>query len=83
MNTEEKDLSYDYYEATLENDSLVMVPYCACGNALNNDYICDKCDRRCHCRVIICDNEATLTLVKTYIRRSPQFSGYAVKLAGE
>jgi hypothetical protein len=80
MNIEKKDLSCDYYEATLEKDSLVMVPHCACGNTLNDDYICEKCKRHCHCRNIICDNEATLSLVKTYIRKSPQFSRFTVKL---
>jgi len=72
----------DYYEASLENGSLVMKPYCACGNALNEDYFCEKCHRKCHCNQIVCDNEATLKLVKRYIRKSSQFSAFKVKLAG-
>jgi len=73
----------DYYEAALEKGSLVMKPYCACGNALNEDYFCDKCNRRCNCHQIVCDNENTLKLVKNYIRKSSQFSAFKVKLARE
>ena len=72
----------DYYEAALENGALVMQPYCACGNALDEDYICEKCHRKCHCNQIICNDEATLELVKSYIRKSSQFSAFKVKLAG-
>jgi hypothetical protein len=73
----------DHYKATLENGSLVMKPYCVCGNLLDEAYFCDKCNRPCHCNEILCDNEATLELVKTYIRRSPQFSALSAKLASE
>ncbi|MEJ2658294.1 MAG: hypothetical protein P8012_14055 [Desulfobacterales bacterium] len=78
---EKDDAPRDYYKATLENGSLVMEPRCACGNPLNDDYVCDKCNKKCHCRQIICDNETTLELVKKYIRKSPQFSAFTVKLA--
>jgi hypothetical protein len=78
----DKNSPRDYYEASLENGSLVMKPYCACGNALNEDYFCEKCHRKCHCNQIVCDNEATLKLVKRYIRKSSQFSAFKVKLAG-
>jgi len=80
---EKNDLPCDQYEATLENGSLVMKPYCACGNSLNEDYFCDRCNRQCHCHQIVCDNEATLKLVKNYIRKSSQFSAFKVKLASE
>jgi len=73
----------DYNEATLENGSLVMIPHCACGNALNNDYFCETCNRRCHCYQIVCDNEATLELVQKYIRTSPQFTVYTAILASD
>lgn len=73
----------DYYEASLENGSLVIKPYCACGDTLNEDYFCEKCHRKCHCNQIVCDNEATLKLVKRYIRKSSQFSTFKVKLAGD
>lgn len=77
---EKDDGSRDFYEATLENGSLVMEPHCACGNALNDDYFCDKCNKKCHCRHIVCDNEVTLNLVEKYIRKSSQFSAFTVKL---
>ena len=79
----EEKRSRDHYKASLENGSLVMKPYCGCGNLLDEDYFCQQCDRRCHCNEILCDTEATLELVKEYIRRSGQFSGFRAKLARE
>lgn len=79
---EKNGISRDYYKATMEKDSLVMEPYCGCGNPLNDDYICEKCNRKCHCRIIVCDNEITLERVKGYIRKSSQFSAFEVKLGG-
>ena len=77
------DTHRDYYEATLENGSLVMTPHCACGNALNEDYFCEKCNRRCHCYTIVCDTPDTLDLVQKYIRESPQFAVYTAGLSKE
>jgi len=79
---EKNDAPHDHYAATLENGALVMEPHCACGNPLNDDYFCEKCNKKCRCRHIICDNETTLKLVKKYIRKSSQFSEFTVKLAG-
>jgi hypothetical protein len=78
--TENADSSVDYYKATLEDGELVMVPHCACGEVLNEDYICQKCKRRCHCYRIFCDNQATLRLVQQYIRKSSKFSVYTATL---
>jgi hypothetical protein len=80
---ERDDSPRDYYAATLENGSLVMEPHCACGNSLNENYFCDRCNKRCHCRQIVCDNETTLDMVKRYIRKTPQFSTFKVKLIGQ
>nr|HID58042.1 hypothetical protein [Desulfobacterales bacterium] len=80
---EEQGRKRDHYRATLENDSLVLQPYCACGNLLGEDYFCDKCNKRCHCNEIICDNQATLELVRKYKRSSPKFSMFNVRLATE
>jgi hypothetical protein len=73
----------DYYQATLENGELVMTPHCACGNVLNEDYFCEKCNRRCQCYQIVCDNAATLELVQEYIRESSKFAVYTATLAGK
>lgn len=80
---ERDDSPRDHYAATLDNGSLVMEPHCACGNPLNEDYFCDRCNRQCHCRQIVCDNETTLDLVKRYIRKSSQLSAFKVKLIGQ
>ena len=80
---ENNNLPPDNYKATLENGSLTMKPFCSCGNSLDEDYFCDKCNRRCNCHQIVCDNENTLKLVKKYTRKSSQFSAFKIKLASE
>lgn len=75
------DAQSDYYEATMENGDLMMSPHCACGNALNDGYFCEKCNRQCRCYRIVCDSPATLQLVQKYIRSSPQFAAYTAELA--
>jgi hypothetical protein len=79
----EENTSRDHYKATLENGSLVMKPHCTCGNILDEDYFCDKCDRKCHCHQIICDTETTLKMVESYMKKSSRFSAFKVKLADE
>ena len=79
---EKNDGLRDYYKATLENGSLVMEPCCACSNPLNDDYFCDKCNRKCHCKLILCNDDETLEFVKQYIRKSPQFSAFKAEIAG-
>lgn len=73
----------DHYKANLENGELVMSPHCACGNVLNEDYYCERCNRRCHCYQIQCDTAATLELVQKYIRESSKFAVYTAVLAEE
>jgi hypothetical protein len=78
---EKNEVSRDYYTASLENGSLQLQPYCACGNSLNEDYFCEKCQRKCRCTQIICRDPTTLDLAKRFIRKSSQFSGFIAKLA--
>lgn len=73
----------DHYLASLESGSLVMTPYCSCGNCLNEDYFCERCGKKCQCRLVICHDENTLQRVKQYIRKSSQFSGFKAKLAAQ
>ncbi|MGD2269400.1 MAG: hypothetical protein PVI06_03295 [Desulfobacterales bacterium] len=74
-------LPKDYYTAALLNGELVMTPHCACGNFLNEDYFCEKCNRHCHCYQIVCEDTATLELVQRYIRESSKFAVYTAVLA--
>ena len=75
--------SRDFYKAAVENGSLFMTPHCACGNALNEDYFCEKCNKRCECYLIICDTKDTLNLVQKYIRQSPKFASFTAYLASD
>ena len=68
------------YYACLEDGQLVMEPSCACGNPLDETYLCDKCDKRCQCTDILCEDKATLNIVEKYIRTSPKFSGFKAML---
>ena len=72
----------DFYLAYLENGELVMQPFCACGNMLDENYYCETCSRQCRCYLIVCKDGATLAQVQANIRKSPQFSVYRAKLAG-
>ena len=68
------------YYACLEDGQLVMEPSCACGNPLDETYLCDKCDKRCQCTDILCEDQATLNIVEKYIRTSPKFRGFKAML---
>ncbi|UCG13619.1 MAG: hypothetical protein JSU72_03850 [Deltaproteobacteria bacterium] len=64
------------YYAYLEDGQLVMEPHCSCGAPLDESYYCEKCDQRCHCTDVICEDQATLNLVEKYIRTSPKFRSF-------
>jgi hypothetical protein len=73
----------DYYLASLENNSLQLEPFCSCGNPLNANYYCEKCQRKCRCNLFLCSDSATLDLARQYIRKSSQFSGFKARLVKE
>ena len=81
--TESTNTPDDYYFASLENGSLTMQPFCGCANRLDEDYYCESCRKKCRCHQTVCNDADTLELVKRYIRKSSQFSGFRVKIAGE
>ena len=64
------------YYAYLEDGQLVMEPYCSCGTPLDENYNCEKCDKHCKCTDILCEDQATLTLVEKYMRTSPKFRNF-------
>lgn len=68
------------FYAYLEDGRLVMEPYCSCGNPLDENYNCDKCDKHCRCTDILCEDQATLNLVEKYIRTSPKLSNFNAML---
>ena len=74
---------HDYYDACFEDGNLTMRPYCACGNVLDEDYFCEKCNKRCHCNLILCRDDATLNIVNSYIRNAPSFSIFKAKRKDE
>jgi len=77
---EDKDVALAAYYAYLEDGQLVMEPYCTCGNALNENYYCEKCEKHCRCTDVICEDQATLNLVEKYMRNSPKFRNFNVTL---
>ena len=83
QNNHDKGPLQDYYKATIEKDELVLKPYCSCGRLLDEDYFCEKCNRRCNCNQIRCDSETTLGLVNRYIKESSKFSGFKAILANK
>jgi len=81
MKTDANAVDQDFYRAHLENGQLAMAPFCACGNGLNEDYFCDRCQRKCRCDLVICEDQATLDRVREYILKASQFSGFKARLA--
>ena len=68
------------FYAYLEDGELVMEPYCSCGNPLDENYNCDKCNTHCRCTDILCEDQATLNLVEKYIRTSPRLRNFNAML---
>ena len=77
---ERKDGKVDYYYAALEGGELVMEPHCGCGNALEEEYFCEKCDRQCVCTEIRCKNDATLEYVTGFLESNEKFKNFTVVL---
>jgi hypothetical protein len=70
----------DYFYATLKEGSLVIKPYCACGNPLEERYFCERCKRQCSCKYIYCDDETTLGYVNNLIRNNEMFKNFKATL---
>jgi len=85
MNSDGKDQAdqQDCYRARLDDGELIMEPFCACGQALNEDYFCDRCQRKCRCEHVICRDQATLEKVRQFILKASQFSGFSASLGPE
>jgi hypothetical protein len=81
MKDQDQALDQDFYRAHMENGELAMEPFCACGNALNEDYFCTLCQRKCRCELVLCQDQATLDHVRQYIQKASQFSGFSARLA--
>lgn len=73
----------DYLLAGWENGELVMVPFCACGSELEDDYFCGVCHRECDCTFIACSSPEALALVEKLIAGNPNFRNYRASLLGE
>ena len=73
----------DYLLAEWENKELVMTPFCACGNELEEDYFCGDCKRECDCTFIACTSPDALALVEKLIAGNPNFRNYKASLLGE
>lgn len=76
-----KDTEGDFFYATLEGGGLVMEPHCACGNFLEEEYFCEKCNRQCVCTEIRCRNAATLEHVNGLLKHNEKFKHFNAVLA--
>ena len=66
-------LERDYFLARWENDELVMEPHCFRGHALDDEYQCNDCGRRCRCTFIACQDPEALAKVEGLLRGNPDF----------
>ena len=72
----------DYLVARMEEDQLVMEPFCACGTALDEDYHCPVCQRECDCHFIACADPQAMAIVEKLVQGNPNFKNYLVSLLG-
>lgn len=70
----------DYYYAHWENGELIIEPFCACGNALDEDYFCKECSRECDCRFIACEDPQALNTVEKLVHGNPGFKNFRASL---
>lgn len=70
----------DYMLAHWENNELVMEPSCSCGNVLEENYFCGKCNRECECTFIACSDPQALAVVEKLIAGNPNFKNYTAAL---
>lgn len=70
----------DYYWAHWEDGELVMEPFCACGNALEEDYFCQACKRECDCSFIACEDPEVLDAVEKLVHGNPTFRNFRASL---
>lgn len=70
----------DYLLAYREAGELVMEPYCHCGNALEEDFHCNRCARSCDCTFIACRGPDALSVVEKLIHSNPNFRNYQAAL---
>jgi hypothetical protein len=70
----------DYLLAYWENGELVMEPFCHCGNALEEDFLCKQCARECDCTFIACKGADALAVVEKLLHSNPNFRNYQASL---
>jgi hypothetical protein len=69
----------DYFFAEMEDEELVMRPFCRCGNSLAEDYNCEKCQRQCLCTDVICADETTFRFIQDH----PPFKRFKIYQASK
>jgi len=84
-NSEEKSFAFekDYFIASHEEGELIMKPFCACGNYLDEKYFCTDCSKQCMCTHVFCTNEDVLDQVSGFIKNSPSFRHFKAVLLPE
>jgi hypothetical protein len=73
-----RNLERDYFLARWENEELVMEPHCCQGHALEDQYQCNECDRKCMCTFIVCQDSEALAKVESLLRGNPDFRKFEV-----
>ncbi len=69
----------DYFFAHLEKGELVMEPFCRCGNPLEEEYYCEKCQRQCRCTDVVCADETAFRFIQDH----PPFKKFKFYLASK
>jgi len=70
----------DFFLAKWEEDQLTLEPFCSCGQTLDEDYFCPKCRRQCEISFFLCEDSATLSVVRRFIQGNPSFRNFEADL---
>ena len=71
----------DYFIVSIEDGGFTLKPFCSCGEMLDEDFHCAKCERQCSCTELRCDSEETLAKAKEFIDSNPRFQNFTAVLS--
>ena len=78
-----KSCERDYFLAHWEDKELVMEPHCHCGNDLDEEYHCSRCDRRGDVTFVVCEDPQTLSVVEKLLQGNPNFRKFEASLVNK
>ena len=73
----------DYFVAALGAEGLEMEPHCSCGEAVDEEYFCEACNRTTRPTFVACLSGAALSEVERLVRGNPHFRNFGCSMLDE